>query len=634
MNVAMEKQNSLNPHQSLHGDKVSELTEATTPSKCNADREAFPDAAQLEQIILESIPKGTFLVTCQDLSFSAGKSDECRQTLMQTLARLHNDGKVDVLNELKRFCCETEMDPLLDFWSWMYAFRFLFSKLSCPLESICSLFAAFDKRWQRDMANGIWWEYLRDRFINETDARREMLRLAEAQDTFCPGLRIAFSAGLSAEPVHWFRMAIDLLEKPDERSKVFFNVILLALLEVDWKTLDSTLQSAFWKVIAAITDGNNPPFDWCFLYLICHHLRIHGAGGGPYGTILQRVLSFNDPAVLARAAIHLAVDWAGTDTSERQWSLEAFSKIDPATGDLPPHLDGFLEMLVHNGFMETATDFLTSYLVRWNVHLSVFPRFAKLLQHRVGLLGPMLTSWFLSGNPILEKSAGELVPFEIGDGPVPAIDMGQMRQTQQSLLPVAAKMIGHLFYKPKTMFSFLFPCLECMNAKDKEELTSVLFDPVCLSYHCEIRKWMESDRCNLGEETRGFLHAILERAEADTDHLFKGEGYPELRPPMQLQAELVRVQEAENRKNTEEAYKNTLIPFLAKEVLLLHGKENVMYYPEGEGPLGRSVGKLQHHSVTIALPHLPEAVGLEFDWRLVALKMGQWHIDPTVELGE
>lgn len=103
---------------------------------------------------------------------------------------------------------------------------------------------------------------------------------------------------------------------------------------------------------------------------------------------------------------------------------------------------------------------------------------------------------------------------------------------------------------------------------------------------------------------------------------------------MQLQAELVRVKEDENRKNMDEAYKNSLIPFLANEVCLLHGQESIMYYPGGEGPLGRSVGKLQHHSVSIELPCLPEAVGLEFDWRLIALKMGHWNIDTTVELGE
>ena len=115
MNAAMEKQNSVNQHLSLHGDKVSELTEATTPSKCNADKEVFPDAEQVEQIILESIPKGTFLATCQDLSFSAGKSDECRQTLLQMLARLHNEGKIDCLKEMARFCDETGKQPLPHF---------------------------------------------------------------------------------------------------------------------------------------------------------------------------------------------------------------------------------------------------------------------------------------------------------------------------------------------------------------------------------------------------------------------------------------------------------------------------------------------------------------------------------------
>lgn len=634
MNVAMEKQNSLNQHQSLHGDKVSELTEATTPSKCNADKDAFPDAAQLEQNILESIPKGTFLVTCQDLSFSAGKSDECRQTLLQMLARLHNEGKIDCLKEMARFCDETGKQSLPHFGLWIAHFRPLFSKLVCPIESICNLFASFDKHLQRDMVPGIWWDSLLERFRTESDTRREMLRLAEAHDTFCPGLRVAFSAGLSSEREYWFKTAIELLENPGERSKQFFNTILLALWDADWKTLDSASQSAFWKVIAAITEDNNPPFDWCFLYLICHQLRMQRLGGIPCETILQRVLSFNDPGVLARAAIHLAVDWAGTDTSERQWSLEAFSKINPATDNLSPHLDGFLEMLVHNGFMETATNFLTSYLVHWQANLAVFPQVVQMLQHRIDQLGPTTTSWFLSGNPILETAVSELIPFEFEDHPIPAIDIKQISKTQQSLLPVAAKIIGHLFYKPKTMISFLLPCLDFMDAKEKKAISSVLFDPVCLSYHGEIRKWMESDRCNLGKDSRVFLNEILGRAKTDTDFLSKAGSYPELGPPMQLHAELERVQQNEKRNYMQEAYKNSLIPFLTHNISMLHGKSWIQYRMEEDGSLARSAQDLQHLSASYAVPCLPNAVGLAFNWLLAALRMGYWNVDTVREFCE
>ena len=634
MNTAMEEKNSLNQHQSLHGDKVSALTEDITLSKCSAENTVFPDVTQLEQTILENIPKGTFLETCQDLSFSAEKSDECRQTLLQVLVRLHNDGKIDCLKELGRFCSTTEEQQLPDFWLWIFHFSNLFSKLSCPLESICSLFAAFDKRWQRDMANGTWWDYLRERFCNDADARREMLHLAEARDDFCPGMRIAFSAGLSVEPVYWFKMALELLENPGDHSKQFLNTILLALLDADWKTLDSALQSSFWKVIAAIADGNNPPFDWCFLYLICHQLRKQGQGGGPCGMTLQQVLSFNDPAVLSRAATHLAVDWKVTDANERQWSLEAFSKINPATDSLAPHLDGFLEMLVHDGFVETATDFLTSYLVRWNVDLSGFPRVSQRLKRSVGRLGPTATSWFLSQNPFLEKAAAQLIPDEFEDHPIPAIDIKQIHNTQQSLLPVAGKIIGHLFYKPKTMIAFLLPCLDSMDTKEKQALSPVLFDPVCLSYHGEIRKWMNSDKCNLGKDTRDFIDEILGRAEADTDFLAKAGSYPELGPPMQLRAELSRVQANENRKYMEEAYKNSLLPFLTHNISLLHGKGWIQYRRESDGSLGRSAQDLHHYSASYAVPCLPDAVGLAFNWLLAALRMGYWNVDTLREFCE
>lgn len=500
-----QKNNGLKKHQPLKDGKVSESSVKSTSSTGNSDEVAFPDAARLEQIILESIPKGTFLLTCQDLSFAAGQSVEQRQHLLQKLASLHNEGKIDLLKEMGRFCDETEKQPLPHFGLWISHFKSLYSKLVCPLESICSLFASFDKRWAKETGNGIWWEYLLERFQRDADSRREMLHLAESQDAFCPGLLRAFAAGMSVEPGQTFKTALDLLANPGKRSKCFFNAILLALCDADWKTLDSPSQASFWTIIATIADGGSPPFDWHPLYLVCHRLRLKGMGDAPCGDILQGVLSLNDSAVLSMAAINLAVDWAGTDPSERQWSLEAFSGINPENDALLQNLDGFLEMLVQGGFADTATGFLTSYLVRWHAGLSIFPNFVESLQQCVGPLGATATSWFLSGNPDLERGAGELMPLEIADIPIPAIDIGQIRNAQQSLLPVAAKMIGHLFYYPKTLFSFLLPCLDYMDDREKQELSPVLLDPVCLSYHDGIRKWMESDRCNLETHTHGLF---------------------------------------------------------------------------------------------------------------------------------
>lgn len=619
---------------SLQSDKMPQSFKDSTPSPCNSDERAFPDLAQLKQIILESISKGTFLLTCQNLSFAAGQSAEHKQNLSQMLVSLHNEGKIDLLKEAGRFCNVTEKQSLPHFGLWISHFSSLFSKVDCPLESICTLFVSFDKRWAKDTGNGIWWEFLLDRFQRDADSRRKMLRLAELQDAFCPGLLRSFAAGLSVEPGQAFNKALDLLTNPGKRSKCFFNAILFALSGADWKTLNSQSQVAFWKIIAAIVAGGEPPFDWHPLYLLCHRLRLSGLGGTSCGDILQRVLSLNDPVVLAMATINLAVDWAGTDASERQWSLEAFSGITPDNGPLLQNLDGFLERIVHDGFVDTATGFLTSYLVRWNVRLSVFPRFVESVKRCVCPLGNTATSWFLSGNQVLERAAGDLISFEIGDDPIPTIDIDQIRNTKESLLPVAAKMIGHLFYKPKTMFSFLFPCLDYMDDKEKQELAPVLLDPVCLSYHDGIRKWMESDRCHLEEPSRAFLGEILERAEADTARLSKADPCPELRPPLQLQVELMRVQENENRENMKEARSHSLLSVLAHNITLLHGKEWILYRPGGEGPLGRSVGEMKQHSISIALPRLPDAVGQEFGYRLMALKMGQWNINTLMEFSE
>lgn len=83
-----------------------------------------------------------------------------------------------------------------------------------------------------------------------------------------------------------------------------------------------------------------------------------------------------------------------------------------------------------------------------------------------------------------------------------------------------------------------------------------------------------------------------------------------------------------------EARSKFLFPILTHNIDLLHGKEWILYQPEGDGPLGRSAGELQRHSISIELPRLPDAVGQEFNYRLVALKMGQWNINTLMEFSE
>ena len=595
----------------------------------------FPDSAGLERMLRDSIPKNAFLTTAQELLFSAGRNEEHRRTLLDAMVRLHEDGIVDILREIGRFLNDKETNPLPNFWGWMHWFRPLFSELPCPLESICSLFAAFDERWKRNMANGIWWDYLSDRFRSSPDSAEEMLRLAEQKDEFCPGVRRAFTSGLAEDTPYWLERGIGMMERPGGRTKRYFNEIVLALSNVDFGALDPGLAARFWERFAKVADESDPCFDWFAAYMSLHAIRAKGFREGMCGTVLRRILGLGDPAVLERMLIFLAADWKTTDEEERQWSLGSLEDFDPQKPFPIDAFGSFASTLLREGFTKTATDVLSTYLVRTNAELSDIPYVVDECwnnqRHRIGEIA---TAWFLSRNRILEKAAGEVLPFEIKSGCVPSVDESQLNLGPQELLVFAAKVIGYLFDKPKTLFRFLFPCVDRMDEGARRKIRPVLYDPVFLCYHDAARSSLASMDSSLGRDAKDFLRCILDEAENEMAVLSRSGPFPELRSPMRQQIEIDRIRERELDDGMESSRKNSILEALTHKISLLHGNGWIQYQPNEDGILVRSPGKLQRHSVSLVLPRLPNAIGWEFDWRRAELKMGNWNIDPVEELGE
>ena len=595
----------------------------------------FPDSARLARMLRDSLPKNAFLTTAQELLFSAGRNEEHRRTLLDAMVRLHEDGIVDILREIGRFLNDKETNPLPNFWGWMHWFRPLFSELPFPLESICSLFAAFDERWKRNMANGIWWDYLSDRFRSSPDSAEEMLRLAEQKDEFCPGVRRAFSAGLAKDTPHWLERAIGMMERPGTRTKRYFNEIVLALSDVDFGALDSGLAARFWERFAKVSDENDPCFDWFAAYMSLHVIRAKGFREEVCGTVLGRVLGLGDPAVLERMLIFLAADWKTTDEEERQWSLDALEDYDPQKPFPIDAFGSFASTLLREGFTKTAADVLSSYLVRRNAELSDIPYVVdECWNDQRPRIGEIATAWLLSGNRILEKAAGELLPFEIESGCVPSVDESQLNLGPQELLVFAAKVIGYLFDKPKTLFRFLFPCVNRMDEDTRRKIRPVIFDPVFLCYHDDAGECLASKDFSLGRDAVDFLRCILDEAKNEMAVLSKSGPFPELRSPMRQQIEIERIRERELEDRMESSRQNSILEVLTHKISLLHGNGWILYQPNEDGTLVRSPGELQRHSVSLVLPRLPYAIGWEFDWRRAELKMGNWNIDPVEELGE
>lgn len=596
---------------------------------------SFPDSAGLERLLRDSLPNNAFLTTAQELLFTAGRNEEHRRSLLDAMIRLHGDGTVDILREIGRFLDDKETSPLPDFWGWMHWFQPLFSELSCPLESICSLFAAFDERWKRDMANGIWWDYLSDRFRRSSDSAEEMLRLAEQKDEFCPGVRRAFSAGLAKDVPFWLERAIGMLECPGARTKRYFNEIVLSLSTVDFVALDPGVAARFWERFAKVADESDPCFDWFAAYMSLHAIRAKGVREGMCGTVLRRILDLGDPAVLERMLIFLAADWRKTDEDERQWSLDALANFDPQKPAPIAALDRFVFMLLREGFTKPAVEVISAHLIRRNAELTDLPRaVGEFRRTQQTQLVATATAWLSSGNRILEKAASELLPFEIGKDSVPSLDASRLEIKTETLLPFAAKLIGHLFDRPKTLFMFLFPCLDRMGADERESLRPVLLDPVFLCYHKQARAYLDSTECPIGRDTASFIRDVLGEAEKDMFVLSKSGPFPELRPSLREQIETDRIREQDNERMMLQTQNDSVFEILAHKISLLHGNGWVQYQTEADGTLVRLPGELQRHSVSLVLPRLPNAIGWEFDWRRAELKMGNWNIDPVEELGE
>lgn len=281
--------------------------------------------------------------------------------------------------------------------------------------------------------------------------------------------------------------------------------------------------------------------------------------------------------------------------------VKQLANVNPEHKYILDNIDHLLVQLVESGRSPLAVELLESLLIA-GVEFKVFDYFSnKLLREYQGLLNNIITKWLLSGESLLCR--GILGVFDgAAEKDIEIKAEMALLNTEVKKLFVGRKAVGWLFTRPVTVASFIISVSEVASITTVQELESILYDPLLLSYPGELKRFLQSciDK-GIQEHLCERLLGKLKSYHADIEKISKLN-------ELKASSENVRIYwkdfDKSMQKAHEEASKSSFIRMIAKTQVLLYGNSSIYYVHQGDGKSVRQEMQMHSFSHSTEMPRL------------------------------
>ena len=597
---------------------------------------SITDANELESLLLDSIKNGIFLETCYQHYLYSDMSSEKSGPFENALIKIHNEKQANIIQEFSKIKNPKTEQTKYDFWILADGFSKLVPLLDADIHEIVNLLARFDEIGKGDLAAGIWWNELAPLFEEMPQSRDEVIALGLKEETIGGGLCTALRSAFSANLFFYFPYAISLLNQTDGLPPHAHDRILSACRDLQVVSMPEELRKIYYETLLALVHRNQPTCSFSVLYDCIHSITIQKDNWTEASKqLLEELFQINDQPMLWNVALRLSLDINKTPNEEIGMSLKALLKTDVENKGILARIDYLLHRMIDSGMETAAIDFIADFLCKNNGNADMFPRAIHALRETQGaLLSERATQWLLSKNLQREHIAARMFsddPF--GKSQIEYfVDTTQLQDIgPNEALTFCAKAVGLLFDNPRALFGFVFPTLDYLDDHFKEKMLKIIYDLIVLIYLDNARNWLSNHRNKVSKLTSEQLERLFSEADNYYNHFQRFSKIPELNPT----ADQLKTAEKDAQKAFKESFdkamENSILAKIATQVVLLHGKKSAYAdYLPGNDDI--KTADLQTHSLTMTVPRLPAAIGLEFRWKRFALTMGDINIDNTEEL--
>ena len=235
-------------------------------------------------------------------------------------------------------------------------------------------------------------------------------------------------------------------------------------------------------------------------------------------------------------------------------------------------------------------------------------------------INKLLTRWFLTADRTLCTGIREIVesvyenqlPVEVAIEDLPNKDPA-------TLIFIARKAIGYLFFKPLSVASIIISLIRLAEEKTlMEELGRLLLDPVLLNYPGSTREFLETQIPKETELVAETIKSALNSLDEYMKELRDIGTIPELHPTLEQREAYSRNFNKKMSESYKEAMKGSIVELIATKSVLLYGRSSINYVRHGHAGPSRMEIPMQKHSVEMEFPrrHNLDPFGLDYMLRV------------------
>lgn len=562
--------------------------------------------------LIEALGNGKLLSSICDIYIEDNSLDP--SSLTQALIELHSEKVID-LNDLMLGAFRNNLQH--DFFILLHVYEAALPYIDCSSGDVVGCVAHLLSQAGNDLSIGgvftAFTEFCAESFKRSHDALSIVL---SDVDKYSPFISCAIVAAQQHQPAWVLDQIVRLVvhEHPKVRSQAYSTITQielsvdqyfeksLALLE-ESAGRESDASALAGILRAAISLGKKCPSQWDGI-----------------NSLVSVILTSERPEVLYAASDVIAFDKADIQIDVFNLLVECLKNSSLEHKGITNNIDYLLANLTKEGNYPTAVHLLECLLLNnRNFEIGAFNYFSHLIlkEHKTNL-SFLVTRWFLSGKSKLCHAILDLVQGSPSDAVLSA-DTELLGNSDQKSLFVAQKAIGWLFTRPIAVTSFILSLYHETSPETQEELESLLFDPLLLSYTSDLKGYLETESeqpayanlCN-----RLFLRLESYRSELKESYEIK-----ELRAPPKNAEHYWK----EFNRRVEQARHDGPKPFFEEICTvkhLLYGNSSIFYAYDGAGEQRRSEMQMHTLSHSAELPRMnvidPE--GLDYMLRVFRVR--------------
>lgn len=338
---------------------------------------------------------------------------------------------------------------------------------------------------------------------------------------------------------------------------------------------------------------------------------------------LDHYLFTHKPAAIHLAANLLWMHLEGLSENAVESCLNSITHVDPKNAGTISHIDHAAYQLVTNGHSGRVARLLSNLIERseGRITLDSFDStFHALERDGPDTLGHTVLCWLLDGGRHIHSSVASRIS-SIGKDSAPfSIAASSLPESPSDQIFICRKSIGWFYIDPLAAITIPLAVLKDGSREVANEVLSLIYDPLLLSYDSAIVKHLEAYIADGHPNSAGLIEILAKK-----DSLKSGmDGIEQLveMQPSERQRETERIYwQDEAERGSEQASRKSILDELFTKQYLLYGNSSLtpVYAADGTNKLTRT--EMTSFSISSELPALNIVDPIGIDYMLIQFRL-------------